>query len=88
MVKLWDVKTGRELKSLVHINSADIDMSVYSITFGRDGNKIYAANGDGTISEWDIVAEKETRVWKAHDHTTLKLVFSPDYLLLASFVMR
>jgi WD40 repeat protein len=85
MVKLWDVKTGRELKSLVHINSADIDMSVYSITFGRDGNKIYAANGDGTISEWDVAAGKESRVWKAHDHTTQKLVFSPDYSLLASF---
>ena len=85
MVKLWDVKTGRELKSLVHINSTDIDMSVYSITFGRDGKKIYAANGDGTISEWDVAAGKEARVWKAHDHTILRLVFSPDYSLLASF---
>jgi len=85
MLKLWDVKTGRELKSLVHINSADIDISVYSITFGRDGNKIYAANGDGTISEWDVAAGKEARVWKAHDPTNFKLVFSPDYSLLASF---
>jgi WD40 repeat protein len=85
MLKLWDVKTGKELKSLVHINSADIDMSVYSLAFGRNGNKIYAANGDGTISEWDVAAGKETRAWKAHDHTTLKLVFSPDYSLLASF---
>lgn len=85
MLKLWDVKTGKELKSFVHINSADIDMSVYSVAFGRDGKKIYAGNGDGTISEWEIAAGKETRVWKAHDATNLKLVFSPDYSLLASY---
>ena len=85
MLKLWDVKTGKELKSLVHINSADIDMSVYSVAFGRDGKKIYAGNGDGTISEWEIASGKETRLWKAHDATNLKLAFSPDYSLLASY---
>lgn len=85
MLKLWDVKTGTELKSLVHINSADIDMSVYSVAFSRMGKKIYAGNGDGTISEWDVASGKETKVWKAHDHTAFRLLFSPDYRLLASF---
>jgi WD40 repeat protein len=84
MVKIWDVKTGKELKSLVHINSADIDMSVYSVAFSLDGRKIYAGNGDGTISEWDVASGKETRVWKAHDYSAFKLLFSPDYRLLAS----
>jgi WD40 repeat protein len=84
MVKLFEVKTGKELRSLVHVNSAKIDMSVYSVAFGRDGKKVYAANGDGTISEWDVAAAKETHAWKAHDHTTFKLAFSPDYSLLAS----
>lgn len=85
MLKLWDVKTGVEQKSLVHINSADVDMSVYSVAFSRDGKKIYAGNGDGTISEWDVSSGKETRVWKAHDNTAFRLLFSPDYKLLASF---
>jgi len=85
MLKLWDVKTGIELKSLVHINSADIDMSNYSLVFSRDGKKIYAGNGDGTISEWDVALGKETKSWKAHEHTAFKLMFSPDYRLLASF---
>ena len=84
MLKLWDVKTGTELKSLVHVNSADIDMSVYCVAFGRDGKKIYGGNGDGTISEWDVASGKETRVWKAHDSRVVKLLFSPDYRLLAS----
>src|ERR1041385_8430660 len=59
MIKVWDVKTGKELHSFVHINSKDIDMSVYSLLFDRTGKKIYGANGDGTISEWDIARQKE-----------------------------
>src|SRR3989441_1332564 len=85
MLKIWDVRTGKELKSLVHINSADIDMATYSFVFSRDGKKIYAGNGDGTISEWDVDSGKETKVWKAHDYSAFKLLFSPDYRLLASF---
>ena len=84
MIKLWDPKIGNELQSFVHINSADIDMSVYSIAFDRTGKKIYGANGDGTISEWDIAKRKETRVWKAHDGNAYKLQFNRDYSLLAS----
>lgn len=85
MLKLWDIKTGAELKSLVHINSADIDMATYSFVFGRDGKKIYGGNGDGTISEWDVASGKETKFWKAHDNSAFRLVFSTDYRLLASF---
>jgi len=85
MLKFWDVKTGAELKSLVHKNSADIDMATYALAFSRDGKKIYAGNGDGTISEWDVASGKETKVWKAHENTTFRLMFSPNYRLLASF---
>jgi len=84
MIKLWNVRTGAELQSLVHINSADLDMSVYSVAFSRDGNKIYGGNGDGTISEWDVTSGKEARVWKAHENSAFKLLFSPNYRLLAS----
>lgn len=84
MVKLYEVKSGKELRSLVHINSATIDMTVYSLAFGRDAGKVYAGNGDGTISEWDTASGKETRTWKAHQGSAFKLVFSPNYSLLAS----
>jgi len=84
MIKVWDVKTGKELHSFVHINSKDIDMSVYSLLFDRTGKKIYGANGDGTISEWDIARQKETHVWKAHNERAYGLRFNQDYSLLAS----
>src|SRR5438128_11302810 len=60
-------------------------MATYSFVFSRDGKKIYAGNGDGTISEWDVDSGKETKVWEAHDYRAFKLLFSPDYRLLASF---
>ena len=84
MVKLWDVETGRELKSLVHSDSPNVDTSTYSVVFDRAGKKIYVGNGDGTISEWDVTSGKETNVWKAHRDTIIDLAFSPDYHLLAS----
>lgn len=84
MIKVWDIPNGKQLWSLVHINSADIDMSAYSVTFDRSGKKLYAANGDGTISEWDVANGKETRAWKAHDGYVFRLEFNPDYTLLAS----
>ena len=84
MIKIWDLKTEKELHSFVHINSADVDMSVYSIAFDRTGKKIYGANGDGTISEWDIAKQKETKVWKAHDGWTFQIRFNRDYSMLAS----
>jgi len=84
MLKLWDVKTGRELKSLVHSDSPNVDTSVYSVVFGRDGKKVYAGNGDGTISEWDPASGEETDVWKAHNDNVMSLAFSPDYRLLVS----
>ena len=85
ILKLYDVTSRKELRSMVHVNSVSIDMSVYALAFSHDDQKIYAANGDGTISEWDTSSGRETRAWKAHDHTTLKLAFSSDYTLLASF---
>lgn len=85
MLKLWDVKTGSELKSLVHKDSAEIDMATYAFVFGRDGRKIYAGNGDGTISEWDVGSGKETNVWKAHDNSVFRMVFTPDHRLLVTF---
>lgn len=84
IVKVWNVDTGKELNSLIHSDSADIDVSVYSVIFSRDGKKIYAGNGDGTISEWDVSSGKETKVWKAHKETIIALAFSRDYKLLAS----
>src|ERR1041384_5563700 len=66
MLKLWNVKSSKELKSMVHRDSPDIDMATYAFRFSRDGKQIYAGNGDGTISVWDVASGKEIRNWQAH----------------------
>jgi WD40 repeat protein len=66
MLKLYDVKSYKELKSMVHRESPNIDMATYALIFSRDGKQIYAANGDGTISVWDVASGKEIRNWQAH----------------------
>src|SRR5688572_18338753 len=43
MLKLYDAKNGKELHSLMHANSATGEMAVYSVAFGRDASKVYAA---------------------------------------------
>jgi hypothetical protein len=78
------IKTGKELKSLVHAKTADTDVSVYSVVFSRDGKSVLAGNGDGTISEWEIAMGREARVWKAHGDGVFHLIFSSDYRLLVS----
>jgi WD40 repeat protein len=84
MLKLYDVKSYKELKSMVHRDSPTIDMATYSFLFSRDGKQIYAANGDGTISVWDVASGKEIRNWQAHPSIALRLVISPDYRHLVS----
>ena len=85
MLKLWDVKSGKELKSLVHRDSPDIDMATYAFVFSRDGKQIYAGNGDGTISVWDVAPGKEIRNWKAHENYVFKLLLNSDHRRLISF---
>ena len=85
MLKLWDVKTGKELKSLVHRDSPDIDMAIYAFVFSGDGKQIYAGNGDGTISVWDVATGKEIRNWKAHENYVFKLALNSDQRRLISF---
>jgi WD40 repeat protein len=84
IIKIYEVKSGKELHALIHSNSATGDMAVYSLAFGRESSRIYAANADGTISEWDTTLGKELRTWKAHQGGTFKLVFNSDHTLLAS----
>jgi WD40 repeat protein len=85
MLKLYDVKSYKELKAMVHRDSPDIDMATYTFLFSRDSKQIYAGNGDGTISVWDVASGKEIRNWQAHPSIVFKLVPSADYRRLVSF---
>ena len=60
-VKLWEVSTGRELRTLVASAGASASpymsamTGVATLAFSRDGRLIASGNRDGTVNVWDVV---------------------------------
>jgi WD40 repeat protein len=51
-IKLWDVRSGKELRTLSGPKTSDI-------AFSPDGRTLAFGGDDGTIRMWDISAEYE-----------------------------
>ncbi len=71
-LKLWDVATGKELRSFSgHAGS------VSSVSFSPDGRFALSGSSDKTLKLWDVATGKEMRNFPGH--TAIKsVVFSPD----------
>lgn len=60
LVKIWDVQTGKQKRSLKEHSDA-----VYAVTFMPDGKRLVSAAGDRTIKVWDV--ESGARVITIND---------------------
>jgi WD40 repeat protein len=78
-VKLWDVGTGKELKTL----NGHQDR-VLSVSYSPDGKTLASASSDTTVKLWDTVTGKELNTLNGHQSTVTSVSYSPDGKTLAS----
>ncbi len=72
-IKVWDVQTGTELRSLEgHKNF------VNALAFSRDGRMLASGCYDSTIKLWDLATGSELRTLKGHVGSIAALDFSAD----------
>ena len=72
-LKLWDVKTGKELKTFIgHIDG------VRSCVFSPDGKKILSASYDKTLKLWDVKTGTIIRTFIGHSDGVNDCAFTPD----------
>jgi WD40 repeat protein len=78
-VKLWDVASGRELRTL----SGHSDW-VYSVAFSPDGHKLASGSRDHSVKLWDVASGRELRTLSGHSDLVRAVAFSPNGRTLAS----
>jgi WD40 repeat protein len=78
-IKLWDVKTGKEIRTLYGHDDA-----VYSVSFSPDGKTLASSGADNTIRLWDVQTGEEIRTIRGHNNYVFTVSFSPDGKTLAS----
>jgi WD40 repeat protein len=86
-IKLWDVTSGRELRSLTgHANRVLTGHAnrVWSVAFSPGGRTLASGSDDGTINIWDVASGRELGTLDGHANSVVSIAFSPDGRTLAS----
>ena len=82
-VRVWDARTGQELRRLVLLSSPSIVSRSYttcltSVAFSLDGQRILTSAGNGTIVVWDANTGRELLRLGPHADRAEAAAFSPD----------
>ena len=72
-VRLWDAKTGQELKSF----EGHSDW-VRSVAFSPDGRRALSGSQDATVRLWDVKTGAEVRCFREHTAPVHSVAVSPD----------
>jgi WD40 repeat protein len=72
-IKLWEVETGREIKTLLG-HSVNLTL----LAFSHDDRYLLSGNVEGTIKLWDVSTGKEIRTFAGHKDFVSYGAFSPD----------
>jgi WD40 repeat protein/CHAT domain-containing protein len=79
IIKLWDVKIGKEIRTLKGHTG-----EVISLSFSPDGKILASGSIDQTIRFWNLETGKEIRTFKGHTGAVMSISFSRDGKTLAS----
>jgi len=78
-IKLWDIETGREIKSF--LGHSDY---IHAISFSPDGKYVLSGSGDRTVKLWDITTGNNIKTFSGHSRAVSSISISPDGLQLLS----
>lgn len=78
-IKLWEVETGREIKTLLGHSE-----KLTSQAFSYDDRYLLSGSLDKTIKLWDVSTGKEIRTFQGHLDGVRSVAFSPDGKTAAS----
>jgi WD40 repeat protein len=78
-IKLWDVITGKEIRTLKGHSFA-----VLSLAFAADGKTLASGSADGTVKLWDVATGKELRTFKGGTEFVTSVTFIADAKTLVS----
>ena len=77
-IRLWDVRTGRLIRTLSR------DTFVHSLSFSPDGTTLTSGSDDRTVRLWNVNTGRHLRTLTGHTRSVDSVSFSPDGTTLAS----